>query len=117
MIDESVPPAGCVWWRPGSVTINPPEDELFLRKLSEAGFATYVGPLGLVGAKNGTRSIVVIHRGRGRRWEITLRDDEFDRYVTNSTKLPDRALAGIAWLCGEPLEKVRPLLEAATAAR
>jgi hypothetical protein len=89
---------------------------LFLRKLAEAGFATYVGPIGLMCAKNGTRSVIVIHRGRGIRWEITFREDEFDRDITISTGLPERALAGIAWLRGEPLETVRALLGTATAA-
>ena len=110
MTDKSLPPKGCSWWCPGDVTRNPPNDELFLRGLAEAGFATYVGPIGLMGADRANRSIVVIHRGMGRRWEVTLREVEVDRHITKMTALPEQARAAIAWLGGESLEKVRQLL-------
>jgi hypothetical protein len=110
MTNGSLPPTGCSWWRPGDPTRNPPTDELFLRELAEAGFATYIGPIGLMGADTVNRSIIVIHRGMGRRWEVTLREDEVERHITKVTALPEQAAAAIAWLGGESLEKVRQLL-------
>jgi hypothetical protein len=113
MEHEGLPPAGCAWWTDGDATSNPPEDEAFLGALAKAGIATYVGPTGLFGARAEDRSIVVIHRGWGRRWEVTLRDGEFDRHTGKVIRLPERAGAAIAWLRGDSLEKVRPLLETA----
>ena len=110
MSHASLPPTGCGWWVLGDTTSNPPEDEVFLGGLAKAGLAPYVGPTGLLGARAEDRSIVVIHRGWGRRWEVTLREGEFDSHVAKVTKLPERVEAAIAWLRGESLEKVRPLL-------
>ena len=93
------------------MTPNPPEDVEFLRKMAMAGFATYIGSMGLIGAKAENRYVVVIHRGRGRRWEITLGEDEIDTYITKLTRLPERSKAAIAWLSGETLVKVRQILE------
>ena len=114
MTPERMPPERCAWWTPGDATRNPPDDELFLRKLADAGFATYVGPMGLLGAKTEYRNVIVINRGWGRRWEITLREDESDRHITMLTRLPDRAEGAIAWLTGESLDRVIVSLETAT---
>ncbi len=111
MTDGPLPPIGCTRWRLGESTSNPPEDELFLRKIAEAGFATYVGPVGLLGTENDARDVVVIHRGWGRRWEVTIREAERDVHTAKVTQLPKRVEAAIAWLRGGSLEMVIQLLD------
>ena len=110
MTKDLLLPRNCTWWKRGDPTLNPPEDQEFLSEMAKE-FATYIGSMGLVGAKTQTRDVIVIHRGRGRRWELTLAENKADVHVTLLTLLPARASAAIAWLRGEPLETVRQLLE------
>ena len=110
MSEDSLLPRGCAWWTLGDVTTNPPEDELFLRRLAEAGYLTFTGPSGLVGATSGGRGVVAIHRGRGKRWHLSFAEDELDVLEALVTQLPQKTEIVSAWLNGDSLEETRKCL-------
>ena len=90
-------------WEIGDPTKHPPVDSGFLGTFARSGFLTYTGPIGLCGAKSKTRSVIAIHRGRGKRWELIFRQLDRDIVVTVSTNLVADAKYAANWLQGEKL--------------
>jgi len=95
--------SGCKPWNSGETTIHPPVDVTFLEAVAEAGYVPYTGPAGMFGGKTETRSIVVIHRGRGKKWELIFREHEHDVVTTMTTDLTKATSSVLAWLNGKPL--------------
>lgn len=83
--------------------MHPPQDAAFLEAVAEAGFVAFTGPSGLCGGKSDTRSIVAIHRGQGRKWELVFRESESDIVTTTTTDLGDATDAVLSWLRGKSL--------------
>lgn len=100
-------PRGCEWWTIGQPTETPPEDELFLRLLTESGISPYTAEGGFLGAKRGHRGVTVIHRGRGRRWHLSFNEDQKDQLEVHVVLLPSKAGVAIEWLNGASLESIR----------
>ena len=94
---------GLLPWEIGDPTKHPPVDSGFLETLAKSGFSTYTGPIGICGAKSNTRSVIAIHRGRGKRWELIFRQLDKDVVVTMSTDLIADAKFAAKWLRGETL--------------
>ena len=107
MSEHIPPPYGCEWWKIGQSTTFPPEDELFLQLLTQSGFSTFTGPSGLVGARCGRRDVIAIHRGRGKRWNLSFVDDNADQFEALVTDLPSTARVANEWLKGGSLESIR----------
>ena len=95
---------GCTRWQVGDRTQHPPEDATLLKAVTEAGFVAFTGPSGLCGGKSETRSLVAIHRGQGRKWELVFRENEADIVTTRTTDLADATDAILTWLCGKMLD-------------
>ena len=94
---------GCNLWQLGDPTKHPPRDEAFLGALANAGFLPFTGPSGLCGARSETRTVVVVHRGRGIRWEIFFRENDTDMVTTTTSNLSAATEYVLAWLRGEAL--------------
>jgi hypothetical protein len=86
----------------GHATKHPPADGAFLAAVTRAGFLAFTGPSGLCGGKSECRSAIVIHRGRGTRWEVVFRENEAD-VVTTTTDLSGMTLTVLTWLRGGAL--------------
>ena len=95
--------AGCQRWAPGDSTKHPPLDASFLKAVVEAGFVAFTGPSGLCGGKSQTRTVLVIHRGRGVKWEVVFRENDADVVTTTTTDLDGMANALVSWLHGGSL--------------
>ena len=96
-------PPGCDTWQLGDATSNPPADAEFLESVRRSGFLAFVGPSGLCGAKSETRSAVVIHRGRGTKWEVVFCEHDADVVTTTTTDLTSMTPAVLSWLRGGAL--------------
>ena len=94
---------GCERWQIGDATKHPPADNAFLEAVVQAGFLAFVGPSGLCGAKSQRRSAVVVHRGRGAKWEVVFRENETDVVTTTTTDLANMTTAVLSWLRGGAL--------------
>ena len=94
---------GCRRWEAGNPTTHPPNDRQFLEAVADAGFVAFTGPSGLCGGKSETRTVLVIHRGRGIKWEIVFREGDSDVVTTTTTDLGSMATAIITWLRGGSL--------------
>ena len=94
---------GCHPWNPGDPTTHPPIDATFLEAIAKQGYVPFTGPAGMFGGKSETRSIVVIHRGRGKKWELIFREQDHDVVSTMTTDLPKATSSVLAWLNGKPL--------------
>ena len=93
---------GCKRWRVGDNTKHPPADRMFLEAMTQAGFVAFTGPGGLCGGKAESRTVVIIHRGRGTKWEVAFRENESD-VVTTTTDLGNATIAVLSWLRGSVL--------------
>jgi hypothetical protein len=94
---------GCTAWRIGDATMHPPADRAFLEAVYRSGFLAFTGPSGLCGAKSAFRSVVLVHRGRGTRWEIVFREQESDVVTTTTTDLAKTTATALSWLRGGAL--------------
>ena len=94
---------GCKTWQIGDATKHPPADNAFLEALTRAGFQAFTGPSGLCGGKSKSRSTIVIHRGRGTRWEVVFRENETDVITTATTDLASTTMVVLSWLRGGTL--------------
>ena len=103
---------GCSRWRTGDSTKHPPVDAELLDSLVRAGFLAFTGPSGLFGGKSETRTVVVIHRGRGIRWELFFGEHETDMVTTTTTNLAAATEIVLAWLRGEALSVAEDSLHA-----
>ncbi len=96
----------CSHWEPGDSTAFPPDDAAFLRQVVESGFVAFTGPSGLFG-RSETGAVVVIHRGRGRNWEVVFREADADVFATVTSALSIAGRLAISWLMNEPIDNVR----------
>ena len=60
-------------------------------------------PAGLFGGKSEYRTVVVIHRGQGTKWEVVFREHDVDVVTTTSTDLNATTDATLSWLRGGSL--------------
>lgn len=97
-------------WTIGDPTKFGEKDQIFLSTMIEEGFSAFTGPSGMFGAETDIRDFVVIHRGRGRRWEIFLREKKKDIGAEITTDLSQATELATAWLNGIEIEEVRELL-------
>ena len=95
--------SGCDRWQAGDPTKHPPLDAEFLSKLLESGFSVFTGPSGLFAGRSESRTVVVIHRGRGVRWEMIFRENDTDMVTTTTNNLPTATESAVAWLRGGAL--------------
>ena len=95
--------AGCERWEIGTPTMHSPVDSKFLEAVTQSGFMAFVGPGGLCGGKSERRTVFVIHRGRGLKWEVVFRESEADVVTTTTTDLESITIAVLAWLRGRSL--------------
>lgn len=93
----------CEVWQVGDATKHPPADGAFLAAVTRAGFLAFTGPSGLCGGKSECRSAIVIHRGRGTRWEVVFREHESDVVTTTTTDLSGMTPTVLNWLRGGAL--------------
>jgi hypothetical protein len=93
----------CSIWRLGDTTKHPPADRAFLEAACRAGFLAYTGPSGMCGAKSAFRSVVLLHRGRGAKWEVVYRERETDVITTTTTDLSLTTATALSWLRGGAL--------------
>lgn len=90
-------------WTQGVPTKYSPADETFLQKAVDAGFDAYTHDGGLFGAKSAHRSVQIIHRGRGRKWEVIFLERESDVVTTMTTDLEQMTSTILSWLSGRSL--------------
>ena len=93
----------CRAWQIGDATKHPPADSAFLEAVTRAGFLAFTGPGGLCGGKSECRSAIVIHRGRGTKWEVVFRENEADVVTTTTTDLSSITTTVQTWLRGGAL--------------
>lgn len=74
-------------WIVGTPTKYSPTDESFLRTATDAGFEPFTHVGGLFGAQSDHRAVHIIHRGRGRKWEIIFLEQDKDVVTTMTTDL------------------------------
>lgn len=103
-------PENCSWWSDDCETRNPPEDREFLVALSNEGHKTFVGSGGLVGALANGRSVYAIHRGGGKRWELSYYDRDQETLNAVTTNLPRQSPSVSAWLKGDSIDNAEDLL-------
>jgi len=90
-------------WTVGMPTKYSPADETFLRAAVDAGFDAYTHDGGLFGAKFAHRSVQIIHRGRGRIWEVIFLERDTDVVNTMTTDLEQMTGMILNWLSGRSL--------------
>ncbi|MEM6980101.1 MAG: hypothetical protein AAF539_10595 [Planctomycetota bacterium] len=90
-------------WSPGMPTKHAPIDETFLRTAVNAGFVAYTHFGGLFGAQSDHRSVQIIHRGRGQKWEIIFLEQGSDVVATTTTDLENMTTTVLSWLSGKAL--------------
>ena len=91
---------GCERWHVGDDTKHPPSDSTFLGALTHAGFIAFTGPSGLCGGKSENRTVVLVHRGRGTKWEVVFRENESDVVTTTTSDLGKTTVTILSWLRG-----------------
>ncbi len=96
-------PQGCERWTLDDPTKNPPNDRLFLEAVLNAGYVAFTHYGGLCGGQSENRAVVVIHRGRGKKWEISFQEHDVDVVTTTTTNLPQMTSTAISWLEGVAL--------------
>jgi len=94
---------GCQRWAPGSPTKNPPLDRFFLESVVKAGFLAFTHQGGLCGGQSEHRAVLVIHRGRGTKWEVVFQENDSDVVTTTTTDLSNMTETMLAWLQGGAL--------------
>ncbi len=94
---------GCERWHVGDPTKNPPNDRLFLEAILNAGSLPYTHYGGLLGGCSGPRAVVVVHRGRGEKWEVIFQENDSDLVTTTMTDLTRMTNTMLAWLRGGSL--------------
>ena len=90
-------------WTRGMPTKYSPSDERFLRVATDAGFDAFTHKGGLFGAQSAQRSVQVIHRGRGQKWEVIFLERESDVVTTMTTNLEEMTSTILSWLSGRSL--------------
>lgn len=93
----------CRRWTLGDPTKNPPDDRLFLEAMVDAGFVAFTHHGGLCGGRSEHRTIVVIHRGRGTKWEVVFQERDADVVTTTTTDLRRMMTTMLTWLRGGAL--------------
>ena len=91
---------GCERWQLGDNTKHPPIDKAFLEAITQAGFIAFTGPSGLCGGKSENRTVVIVHRSRGTKWEVVFRESDLDILTTTTTDLGSTTTAVLSWLRG-----------------
>jgi hypothetical protein len=79
-------------------TLHSPTDSSVLQAVKTFGGVPFVGSAGMFGGVFGRRSVFVIHRGRGKRWELIRESDGVEvetLYVIDKAALSELVLA---WL-------------------
>ena len=97
------PSPGCLRWTPGSPTKNPPLDRIFLEAVAKAGFLAFTHQGGLCGGQSEHRAVLVIHRGRGTKWEVVFQENDSDVVTTTTTDLRSMTTTMLTWLRGGSL--------------
>lgn len=90
-------------WSVGTPTKYAPADEAFLRAATDAGFEAFTHDGGLFGAQSEHRSVQIIHRGRGRKWEVIFLEQGSDVVTTMTTNLEQMTVTILGWLSGKAL--------------
>ena len=90
-------------WVAGTPTKYPPADQSFLQAATDAGFQAFTHVGGLFGAQANHRAVQVIHRGRGRKWEIIFLEHDSDVVTTTTTDLEQMTITMLSWLSGKSL--------------
>ncbi|MEZ6100510.1 MAG: hypothetical protein R3E01_16195 [Pirellulaceae bacterium] len=90
-------------WTVGTPTKYSPADETFLRAATDAGFDAFTHDGGLFGAQSSHRSVQIIHRGRGRKWEVIFLERDSDVVTTMTTDLEQMTSTILSWLSGRSL--------------
>ena len=90
-------------WIAGMPTKHPPLDETFLRAAADAGFNAFTHEGGLFGAQSERRSVQIIHRGRGKKWEVVFLERDADVVTTMTTDLEKMTSTILSWLSGRSL--------------
>jgi hypothetical protein len=94
---------GCQRWGTSDATQHPPNDSIFLKAVTEAGFVAFTGPSGLCGGKSEKRTVIAIHRGHGTKWEVVFRENNSDVVTTTTTDLRATTITMLSWLRGGSL--------------
>ena len=90
-------------WTAGTATKYAPADALFLQAATNAGFEAFTHTGGLFGARTDQRAVQVIHRGRGKKWEIIFVEHDSDVVTTTTTNLEQMTTTMLSWLSGKSL--------------
>jgi hypothetical protein len=90
-------------WNAGMATRHAPTDTSFLQAATNAGYEAFTHSGGLFGAQAGHRAVQIIHRGRGRKWEVIFVEHDSDVLTTTSTDLPQMTPTILSWLSGKAL--------------
>jgi len=90
-------------WTADTLTKYPPVDSAFLQTATDAGFNAFTHTGGLFGAKAGQRAVHVIHRGRGKKWEVIFLENDIDVLTTMTTNLERMTRTILSWLQGRAL--------------
>lgn len=90
-------------WQIGGATKLSPQADEFLDAMASSGFLAFIHEHGLFGAKAGKRSVAIVHRGRGARWEIAFREHDVDIITTVTTELAESVHVVRDWLHGASL--------------
>lgn len=94
---------GCQVWQSGNPTKHAPHDTAFLEAVLEAGFSAFTGPGGLFGGEFGNRCVLLIHRGRGVKWEVIFQEYNSDVVTTTTSDLKNMTTTMLSWLRGGAL--------------
>lgn len=107
-----LPQCYCRWSPANEASLLSGQEEC-LTDFHSAGFVPFTGPAYSIGARSNTRSVLIIHRGRGRRWEIVFSDlieepDSPSSEVAScfTDDLVATKNAAIRWLRSETIEDV-----------
>lgn len=93
----------CERWAPGDPTKNPPHDQRFLEAVVDAGFDAFTHRGGLFGGQSDHRAVVIVHRGRGKIWEVVFQESDRDVVTTTTSNLERLTTTILSWLRGNPL--------------
>lgn len=82
----------------GCETMNSPKDRDFLIAIRDAGFDPYRGSGSLFGGRSVVREVNVVHRGRGRYWEVAVYRDDNQKQCVLVEDLNKAAEYAVEWL-------------------